>query len=145
MNAFRIPAKESDLCKGCAEGKSTSKSYPQSSSRAKEPLELIHSDLKEFPTIFYRQYKYAVIFYDDYTSFAWHKNLKYKHKTYAAFKQFKAMVELKTKQKIKIFHIDRGGEFFSDQFQNFLSECGIEVQTSASYTHQQNGCAERII
>jgi len=40
--------KEDPLCRGCAEGKMHSKSYPDSESRATRPFQRIHSDLKSF-------------------------------------------------------------------------------------------------
>jgi len=45
--------------------------------------------------------------------------------------------------KIKTFLSDNGGEFVSKKFDNFLHECGIQRQTSAPYTPQQNGVVER--
>jgi len=45
--------------------------------------------------------------------------------------------------KIKTFQLDNGRKFVSKKFDNFLHECGIQRQTSAPYTPQQNGVAER--
>jgi len=39
--------------------------------------------------------------------------------------------------------LDNEGEFVLKKFDNFLHECGIQRQTSAPYTPQQNGVAER--
>jgi transposase InsO family protein len=38
---------------------------------------------------------------------------------------------------------DRGGEFTSQEFNNFCNESGIRRQLTASFTPQQNGVAER--
>ena len=39
--------------------------------------------------------------------------------------------------------IDRGGEFTSQEFNNFYNENGIRRQLTTSFTPQQNGVAER--
>ncbi len=52
-------------------------------------------------------------------------------------------MENQTDMKIKTLQSDNGGEFVSKKFDDFLHECGIERQTSAPYTPQQNGVAER--
>jgi transposase InsO family protein len=51
-------------------------------------------------------------------------------------------VENQTGMKIKTFQSDNKGEFVSKKFDNSLHECGIQRQTSAPYTPQQNGHAE---
>jgi hypothetical protein len=59
------------------------------------------------------------------------------------FKEYKALVENQISMKIKTLRLDIGGEFVSKKFDNFLHECKIQQQTSAPYTPQQNGVAER--
>ena len=44
---------------------------------------------------------------------------------------------------LKAIRSDRGGEFTSKEFDEFLLEKGIERQLSAPYEHEQNGRAER--
>ena len=56
------------ICPGCAQGKMPNKAFPPSNVRASEPFELIHSDLKAFPIESYRKFRYAIVFYDDFTS-----------------------------------------------------------------------------
>jgi len=69
--------------------------------------------------------------------------LKAKGEVFDKFKEYKAFVENQTGMKIKTFLSDNGGEFVSKKFDNFLHECGIQRQTSAPYTPQQNGVVER--
>jgi hypothetical protein len=52
-----IIPKDIPICSGCAKGKMTSWSFPESSSRATRPFELIHSDLKKMPTLSYNKAK----------------------------------------------------------------------------------------
>jgi len=60
----KIPS-STPVCPGCAQGKMASKPFPDSKSRATANFELIHSDLKELPTISYHKYKYFIVFVDD--------------------------------------------------------------------------------
>ncbi len=58
------------------------------------------------------------------------------------FKAYKALVENEINMKIKTLWFDNGGEFLSIKFDIFLRECGIQRQTNAPYTPQQNGVVE---
>ena len=51
-------------------------------------------------------------------------------------------VENQLNKKIQILRSDRGGEFESP-FEQFCAENGIIHQTTAPYSPQQNGIAER--
>ena len=54
------------------------------------------------------------------------------------------MVKNLTGKRIKFFHSDRGSEFTSKEFDEFLAEEGVIRKTSAPKTPQQNGVAERM-
>ena len=55
---IKIPSEH--FCPGCAQGKMTQKPFPASETRATEPFELIHSDLKMQPVESYRKYRYTI-------------------------------------------------------------------------------------
>ena len=59
------------------------------------------------------------------------------------FKQYKSCVEKETSSYIKCLRIDRGGEFTSQDFNEFCKENGIKRHLTTSYTPQQNGVVER--
>jgi transposase InsO family protein len=59
------------------------------------------------------------------------------------FNAYKALVENQIGMKIKTLRFDNGGEFVSKKFDDFSHKCGIQQQTSAPYTPQQNGVVER--
>ncbi len=139
----RMP--EEHTCPGCAQGKMTNKSFPPSTSRASEPFELIHSDLKSFPIESYHKNKYTIVFYDDHTSHAWIQHLKTKDAALSAIKQFLAMVETQYKGTVRKWMSDGGGEYTSKALTTLLKDKGIQILQSIPYAHQQNGRVERII
>jgi hypothetical protein len=53
------------------------------------------------------------------------------------------MVEKETGLFVKCLRTDRGGEFNSNEFNDFCKQSGIKRQLTAAYTPQQNGVAER--
>ena len=136
---------DSGICPGCAQGKMPAASHPPSSSRATKPFERIHSDLKSFPIESYHKYKYFVVFFDDYTSYAWITLLRNKASAITALKQWMALVKTKYSATIKEWMSDAGGEYKSDAFIKELKDNGITILQSAPHTPQQNGRAERFM
>ena len=59
------------------------------------------------------------------------------------FKSFKALVENETTLKIKCLSSDNGGEFTSNEFNEYCETHGIKRQFLASKTPQKNGVVER--
>lgn len=59
------------------------------------------------------------------------------------FKYFKSLVEKEIGTYIKCLRTDHGGEFTSQEFNQFCKENGIKRQLTAVCTQQQNGVAER--
>jgi transposase InsO family protein len=69
--------------------------------------------------------------------------LRKKSKVFEHLKDFKAHAETQSGRKIKILHIDNGGEYVNRYVQHICSEVGIQLQHTVPYTPQQNGVAER--
>ena len=69
--------------------------------------------------------------------------MKCKSDAFNTFKSFKAYAENKTGKKIKCMRIDKGGEYMSNEFSNYLDACGIGKQYTCRNQPQQNGVAER--
>ena len=89
---IQIP-KDNSVCPGCIQGKIPNQPFPASEHRANQPFQLIHSDLKTFPILSYYRQKYLIIFYDDFTSYAWISILTSKDKAIQATRQFFAFIE----------------------------------------------------
>ena len=107
-------------------------------------LQLVHSDVWG-PTreTSHGGNRYYVSFIDDYSRKTWVYVMKNKSDVFYYFKIFKSQVEKEVNAQIKILRSDGGGEYFSNEFSNFLIENGIRRQFTCRYTPQQNGVAER--
>ena len=73
----------------------------------------------------------------------WVTFLKEKSEAFMKFKSFKALVENESNIKIKCLISDNGGDFTSNEFNDFCETHGIKRQFSAAKTPQQNGVVER--
>uniref|UniRef100_A0A2N9FGP9 Integrase catalytic domain-containing protein n=1 Tax=Fagus sylvatica TaxID=28930 RepID=A0A2N9FGP9_FAGSY len=86
--------------------------------------------------------KYFVTFIDDCTRYCYVYLLRSKDEALESFIHYKKEVENQLNKKIKVLRSDRGGEYESP-FGEFCSQHGIVHQTTAPYSPQQNGVAER--
>ncbi|KAE8655892.1 TMV resistance protein N-like [Hibiscus syriacus] len=102
------------LCEGCLVGKQFRKSFPkESETRAKKPLELIHTDV-------------------------WTDQAKF-----SRIQEVQSSSGERKRRKIKAMRSDRGGEFTSREFQEFCEANGIRRPMTVPRSPQQNGVAER--
>ncbi|MCO5604923.1 hypothetical protein L7F22_059098 [Adiantum nelumboides] len=86
---------------------------------------------------------YFVTFIDDFSRFCWVYPLKAKSDVFAIFQHYVSMVENETGCKVQTLRTDRGGEYMSGAFKDFLGKKGIKHQCTMPYTPQQNGVAKR--
>ncbi|KAL0333939.1 UNVERIFIED_CONTAM: Retrovirus-related Pol polyprotein from transposon TNT 1-94 [Sesamum angustifolium] len=111
--------------------------------RKTSPLELIHSDICDLKFVQTRGgKKYFITFIDDCTRYCYVYLLRSKDEALEAFKLYKNEVENQLSKTIKAIRNDRGGEYGAP-FEEFCSEFGIIHQTTAPYSPQSNGIAER--
>ena len=111
-----------------------------------EPLQHVHADLMgpmEVAAIG-GKWRYSFVIMDNYSCYAWAIHLTSKDQTAPSFKGWVSMIEKQQGRRIGYFRSDRGGEFTSADFSAILEEHGIIHETSAPYTPQQNGLAERM-
>ena len=69
--------------------------------------------------------------------------MKNKEELFSKFKEFKALIENHTENKIKTFRSDNGGEFTLNEFKKLCKHLGIKREVSTPYNPQHNGIAER--
>ena len=77
---------------------------------------------------------YYVSFIDDLSRRTWVYFLKSKAEVFNHFKEFKAMVELQTRNKIVCLRTDNGSDFFSNDFNTFCKYCGIKRENITFYS-----------
>ncbi|KAE8677858.1 cytochrome P450 71A9-like [Hibiscus syriacus] len=117
------------LCEHCITSKQHRLKFNTSNSRGKSVLELVHSDVWQAPVTSLGGAKYFVSFIDDYSRRCWVHPIKKKSDVFSTFKNFKARVELDSGNKIKCFRIDNGGEYTSEEFDDFSPSTTIELKT----------------
>ncbi|XP_022853855.1 uncharacterized protein LOC111375283 [Olea europaea var. sylvestris] len=86
--------------------------------------------------------KYFITFINDCTRYCYVYLLRSKNEALEAFKQCKSEIENQLRKRIKVIRSDRGGEYGAP-FEEFCSVSGIIHQTTAPYSPQSNGIAER--
>ncbi|GJZ28549.1 retrotransposon protein, putative, ty1-copia subclass [Tanacetum coccineum] len=133
-----------DKCESCISGKMTKKPFNSNIERATDLLGLIHTDVcGPLRHVSRKGASYFLTFTDDFSRYGYVYLLKHKHEVFETFKVFKAEVELQLGKKIKALRSDRGGEYLSQEFKDYLSENGIVQNLTSPYTPQQNGVSER--
>ena len=134
-----------DFCEACVKGKQTRSSFQSRSSHSTMPLELVHSDVcgkMNSPSL--GGGEYFLTFIDDCTHYTWVYVLKHKSEVFKRFQKWKALVENISGQKLKALRTDRGGEYTSTEFEEFLQSAGVRHEMTVPKTPEQNGVAERM-
>ncbi|KAD3337350.1 hypothetical protein E3N88_32870 [Mikania micrantha] len=127
-------------CHTCKLTKITRKPF-KDIKRDSRVLDLIHSDLCDLhSTPSLGNKKYVITFIDDASRFCYVYLLHAKDEALDKFKVYKQEVELHKSGLIKHLRTDRGGEYYNPVY---FQSTGIIHQTTAPYTPQQNGVAER--
>ena len=139
------PTACAQVCTTCLIGEQHRESIPKKSLwRASQKLELVHVDIcGPINPASNSNKRYFLSFIDDFSRKTWIYFLHEKSEAFTMFKRYKACVEKKTGAYLKCLRTDRGGEFNSNEFEEFCKENGITRQLTTAYTPQQNGVAER--
>ena len=87
--------------------------------------------------------KYFVTFKDELSGYRVVNFIKHKSDVLACFKIFTNMVKNSSNSRIKFLHVDNGREYCNHEFKEYLNAQGIQLETTAPYTPEQNGRAER--
>jgi len=88
--------------------------------------------------------EYFLTFIDDKTRYVWVYPLKHKSQVFDRFREWKALVENASGQKLKVLRTDNGGEYTSIKFEEFLKSEGVRHECTIPKTPEQNGVAERL-
>ncbi|KAL0367129.1 UNVERIFIED_CONTAM: Retrovirus-related Pol polyprotein from transposon TNT 1-94 [Sesamum radiatum] len=116
-------------CESCLKGKMTKKPIVGQSTLASGLLDLINSDVcGPLNTQARCGFSYFITFTDDHSRYGYVHLMRYKSEAFGRFKEFRLEVENQTGRKIKTLRSDRGGEYLSGEFLNYLKENGILSQ-----------------
>ncbi|KAI3499715.1 hypothetical protein L1887_35524 [Cichorium endivia] len=136
--------KSNDVCESCLLGKMTKSPFKGSFERGEGLLDIIHTDVcGPFRSTTKDGTRFYVTFTDDFSRYGYIYLIKHKSDTFEEFKEFKNEVENQLGSKLKMLRSDRGGEYLSIEFLDYMKECGIVSQLSPPRTPQLNGVAER--
>ena len=131
-------------CDDCAMGKLTQSPSTSSFHRSPHILNLVHSDiLGPISPATKSGMKYIISFIDDHSRYTKLYLLKCKSQAFEAFKQYKTLMENKFGVKIQKLKSDRGGEYSSNAFINFLKQEGIEEEKGPAQRPTADSVAER--
>lgn len=137
--------KELVTCEACVLGKQTRKPFAvREGKRSSRVLELIHSDVcGPISPDGLDGAKYFVTFIDDWSHFVVVYLVEAKSEVFRYFKMYEAMATAKFGKKVCRLRCDNGGEYRSNEFEQFCQEKGIQVEWTAPYTPEMNGTSER--
>ncbi|KAL0440030.1 UNVERIFIED_CONTAM: Retrovirus-related Pol polyprotein from transposon RE2 [Sesamum latifolium] len=138
-NLDHLPTYES-----CLKGKMTKKPFVGQSAIANGLLDLVHTDVCGPLSIPARGgFSYFITFIDDHSRYGYVYLMRYKSVAFRRFKEYRLEVENQTNRKIKALRSDRGDEYLSGEFNDYLKENRILSQWTPPGTPQLNGVAER--
>jgi hypothetical protein len=87
---------------------------------------------------------YLLTFLDEYSSLATVRTTKTREAVPAIIQETLTLLENQTGARVQSVQTDRGGEFMKESLREWYRSKGIQHDTSAPYTPQQNGHAERL-
>lgn len=145
VKGLNISKDEDFMCESCQYGKQHRLPFKKErESRQVRIGEFIHSDLVgPMQESSLGGAKFFVVFKDDCSGFRCVYFLKHKYDTFERFKEFEASVKNKFQTTIKTLRTDNGTEYCNQAMLNYLTSQGIQLETTAPHTPQQNGRSER--
>jgi hypothetical protein len=144
MNLIPEYKLDTSRCEICVQAKQPRLPFKTVEEKGNSPLDLVHSDVCEMNGIISKGGKrYFLTLIDDATRYCYIFLMRTKDEALEHFKIYKAEVENQLDRKIKRLRSDRGGEYLSNLFSKYCAESGIIHETTAPYSPQSNGVAER--
>ncbi|MBW0469796.1 hypothetical protein O181_009511 [Austropuccinia psidii MF-1] len=130
-------------CPVCHQAKLRTCPHSQPLPRADAPFSKIHMDTLQINPQTHKGHKYVLVLVDDYSCFNRIYLFTGKSQDTEYIKSY--LMEIKNKLEITpaYLHTDRGGQFSSQSFVNFLTGQGISRKRGPPESPQTNGVAER--
>lgn len=132
-------------CGPCVMAKQHRRPFFPARSNASAPLERLHTDVCGPITPPTRAgERYVVTFTDEFTKLSVVQLIKTKNEVKTVLPEVIKLLETQSGLTVKGIRSDRGGEYLNEAVRSTLAQRGILHQTTAPYTPEQNGLAERI-
>ncbi len=142
--SFKAQQDQKPLCEACTLGKQHRLPFPKSDSKSSRTLELVHMDVcGPFQVTSEGDAKYLATFTDDFSRLSEVLPLKQKSAVAEAVSTTMAKWETQTGKRLKAVRTDRGTEYVNKELTIYFQDSGITHSTTAPYTPEQNGVAER--
>ena len=144
-----------EFCEPCVFGKIKKQPFEHSRTVPRGPLDIISADVGGPVTpISEGGYRYWIVLVDHYTSHPWVLFAKRKSQVFRKMKEWRHWAEKHFHTHIanweflpgwtRFYRTDGGGEFTSKEIEDDFRRQGIIHETTAPYTPEQNGVAERM-
>jgi len=132
---------DSEFCEGCIYGKAHRLQFG-TRVRVTKPGELVHADVCGPFCYSFSNYRYFVLFKDDYSGYRFVYFMKEKSEVSEKLKWMLAECQTIGHKVIELLS-DNGGEFDNAEVRKILRKNGVRQRLIMPYSPQQNGCSER--
>lgn len=145
LSGVELTDKSDVFCDSCQIGKSHRREFRKERERAATvPGEVIHTDVCGPMSVKTPgDASFLLTFKDDTTSFRYIYFLRHKSDVYEKFKVFDKLIENKFGRVMRELRSDNGREFRNKDMNGYPESRGIQRESTAPYTPEQNGKAER--
>jgi hypothetical protein len=135
-----------EFCEHCVYGKHKRVRFLRVEKENKnERLELVNTDVWVLAQVSSLGVSlYYVTFIDDATRKTWVYCIRKKSDVFDTFKKWKALVGNETGKSLKCLRSDNGGEYCSNEFDDYCSYHGIRRDKKVPRTPQENGVSKRM-
>lgn len=134
-----------NVCETCLKAKQTRIPFGEKRTRAKRPLEIVHTDVcGPIDPITWDKKKYMITFIDDFTHFVMVYLIEGKYEVADTVKEYANQVETKWNLKISKLRCDNGREYVNEELKIWCRRRGTILDVTTPYTPQLNGKAERM-
>lgn len=146
VQGVKITNDKGFFCESCQFGKVHRQKFNKKNTDQKRwlPGEFVYTDVcGPFSKASVGGTRFYLLFVDEATDYRSVYFIKHKSDVLEKLKEFNSIVMNRFGHSIKVLRADNGKEYANYQVENYLRKCGIITESTASYTPEQNGKAER--
>lgn len=133
-----------EICETCIMAKQVRLPFNNERTKAKRPLEIIHTDIcGPLEPVTWNNKWYFVTMIDDFTNFTMVSLITNKSEATEELKNYILMVEAKWNLKVSKIRCDNGGEYVNKNLKSWCEMKGIILNYTIPHSPQMNGKAER--